>query len=775
MTRSLRLTILFFVAIGLVLPAALSLAVIYSGADRETKRQIGAQLDQYTDILAFGARDPLWNMDPESLRPLAEALTNNPDVVLITIRDQAAGPLLSLDHRKPNVAVRYATRKVMFRDRELGSVVVGITGESLIARNRQQIGAQTTTMLIQLTLATVLIFMLLRRQLIEPLETLGEAADALAHGKLEHPIPALGRNEIGRLGQRLESTRRKLLRLFASLEDKNTALAHELGERERSDRARRESEDLLRTVFALAAEPLIVRRRRDNLQLLSNPAWLAAFGRTDADESAPLWVDPAQRQSCYESLDREGGFAQREVRLRHRNGSEVLMLASASCFENLGEACVLWSLHDITAARAAEDALRENEQQFVALFRYAPVPLCIIDIEDEARIVDVNSPFEAEFGLPRADCRGRALASLGLWAQEADGERFMGLLEEHSHDKIEAWMRTEQGPTCRDIAGRHMTLRDRHCFVWSAIDVTPIIRAKQEVDEVNRNLEAKVALRTQALERSKQELEASIEKLGLTQAQLVQSEKLAALGSLVAGIAHELNTPIGNCVMVASTLEDERVKLTREIETGLSRSALTAYFELLREGNESLTRNLGRAADLVTSFKQVAVDQTSSQRRIFDLREIIREIEITLAPTLRKSNARFLNAVEDGIIMDGYPGPLGQVITNLTSNAVTHGFEGRSEGGCITISAEPSPDGQVRLCVEDDGCGIPEANLARIFDPFFTTRLGKGGSGLGLHIVYNIITGVLGGQIAVDSHPGKGSRFYLNLPRKAPQGGGITP
>ena len=163
MTRSLRLTILLFVAIGLMLPAALSLAVIYSGADKETRRQISAQLDQYADILAFGARDPLWNMDPESLRPLADALANNPDVVLITIRDLAAGPLLSLDHRKPKVAVHYAKRKVMFRNRELGSVVVGITGESLIARNHQQIGTQTVTMLVQLTLATVLIFMLLRR------------------------------------------------------------------------------------------------------------------------------------------------------------------------------------------------------------------------------------------------------------------------------------------------------------------------------------------------------------------------------------------------------------------------------------------------------------------------------------------------------------------------------------------------------------------------------------------------------------------------------------
>lgn len=656
MTRSLRLTLLIFVATGLLLPALLSLAVLHADAEKEADRQIKAQLDQYAEILAFGAQDPLWNMNPESVRPLVDALLNNPDVVYVTIRDQTTGALLTRDRRAPSARVRYATRTVRIRTRMLGSIEIGVTGESLLAHKSQQIGVLTNTLLIQLALAAALVFVLLRRKLIEPLEKLGLAADALALGRLDQPIPQLGENEIGRLGLRLESTRRELVSLFAHLEDQNKALARELGERERADRARRES-----------------------------------------------------------------------------------------------------------------------EAKFIALFEHAPVPLLILDVEDDATIIDLNTTFAAEFGISREDCRGQPLASLNLWATGEDQQRFAALLEGLNQGKIETWVHARQGLICCDIAGSHMQIRGRHHFVWSAIDVTPIIRAKQEVDDLNLSLERKVADRTRALEQSKQELEQSLAQLRLAQHQLVQSEKLAALGALVAGIAHELNTPIGNCLMVASALEDERNAFQLRLDSGLSRKALNTYLAMMREGNDSLIRNLGRAADLVTSFKQVAVDQTSSQRRRFDLAEVVREIEITLGPTLRRSLARFHSEVPPGLEMDSFPGPLGQVLTNLANNAVTHGFEGRSEGGNITISAQRLADARIRLCIADDGRGIPAADLPRIFDPFFTTRLGKGGSGLGLHIVYNIVTGILGGSIEVETPQEGGCRFCLNLPCQAPPGAAGAP
>jgi signal transduction histidine kinase len=242
------------------------------------------------------------------------------------------------------------------------------------------------------------------------------------------------------------------------------------------------------------------------------------------------------------------------------------------------------------------------------------------------------------------------------------------------------------------------------------------------------------------------------------------------LGSLVAGIAHELNTPIGNSLMVASTLVDQTKTLTAAYAAGngLKRTALEGYFQDAAKAGDILVRNLYRAANLVTSFKQVAVDQTSSQRRVFSLAEVISEILLTLWPTLKRTAFVFEQNIPEDLTLDSYPGPLGQVITNLVNNALVHGLEGRA-AGTVSLSAARNLDGSIELTVKDDGNGIPAANLGRIFDPFFTTKLGAGGSGLGLNITHNIVTGVLGGRVRVFSEVGHGTTFVLTLPSVAPQ------
>jgi signal transduction histidine kinase len=185
------------------------------------------------------------------------------------------------------------------------------------------------------------------------------------------------------------------------------------------------------------------------------------------------------------------------------------------------------------------------------------------------------------------------------------------------------------------------------------------------------------------------------------------------------------------------------------------------------KAGDILMRNLQRAADLVVSFKQVAADQTSSQRREFSVAEAVSEIMLTLSPTLKKTSFTVTQDIPGDLIMDSYPGPLGQVITNLVNNALLHGFEGR-QTGAVSILVQPGDEGWLELTVKDNGTGIPRANLSRIFDPFFTTKLGAGGSGLGLNIAHNIVTGVLGGRIRVQSEPGAGAEFTLNLPLIAP-------
>jgi len=270
------------------------------------------------------------------------------------------------------------------------------------------------------------------------------------------------------------------------------------------------------------------------------------------------------------------------------------------------------------------------------------------------------------------------------------------------------------------------------------------------------------------LQRANIELASTLATLNMAQEELVRSEKLAALGSLVAGIAHELNTPIGNSLMVASTLVDQTKALTDSFaDGGIKRSMLDNFLRDAGKAGDILVRNLFRAGNLVTSFKQVAVDQTSSQRRTFALAEVVSEILLTLSPTIKKTSFEFAQHIPSDITMDSYPGPLGQVITNLLNNALLHGFEGRHDG-TVTLSAHLNKDGWVELSVKDDGVGIPTANLNRIFDPFFTTKLGAGGSGLGLNIAHNLVTGVLGGRVRVLSEVGVGTTFVLTLPAVAP-------
>lgn len=304
-------------------------------------------------------------------------------------------------------------------------------------------------------------------------------------------------------------------------------------------------------------------------------------------------------------------------------------------------------------------------------------------------------------------------------------------------------------------------------YVCMATDVTKQRQAEAGIRELNAELECRVTERTQALSRSNAELESALKALKETMEQLVQSEKLAALGSLVAGVAHELNTPIGNALMAASSLEDFTTRIESAFQDGkMTRSSLEQFLDDARVATGISSRNLERASELISSFKQVAVDQSSSQRRRFSLHELVHEILVTLHPQTKKCDIDFQVDVPDRIEMDSYPGPLGQVISNLIINAVTHAYSGHQHGEVQIIALEE--DTQLRIEVIDQGVGIPEEIQSKIFDPFYTSRLGQGGSGLGLHIVHNLVTELLGGQIEVKSVLGDGTRFIICLPCVAP-------
>ena len=270
------------------------------------------------------------------------------------------------------------------------------------------------------------------------------------------------------------------------------------------------------------------------------------------------------------------------------------------------------------------------------------------------------------------------------------------------------------------------------------------------------------------LRASKERAENALDILRETQKSLIDAEKLAALGGLVAGVAHEVNNPVGISLTVASSLAGRAASFANELKDGqLRRSRLDEFVERTRDAAGQLVVNLQRAGELIQSFKQVAVDRSHADRRQFDLGEATDQIIASLRPVMKKSQLSIATDIPAGIAMDSYPGSYGQVLTNLFLNSVVHAFpEGRA--GNVFVEARPVGDNDVKITVADDGVGMSDEVRRRAFDPFFTTRRAQGGTGLGLHIIHNLVTQTLGGRLTLESRPGRGTTLRIVIPRSAP-------
>jgi signal transduction histidine kinase len=263
----------------------------------------------------------------------------------------------------------------------------------------------------------------------------------------------------------------------------------------------------------------------------------------------------------------------------------------------------------------------------------------------------------------------------------------------------------------------------------------------------------------------------SMEDNAVLARELAESSRLASLGALVAGMAHELNTPIGNAVSVSSALGESLRCFEREAASGqLRRAALDDFVRRARDASAIIERNLLRASTQIGSFKQLAVDQIGDQRRRFTLDAALKDVVESMRPSVRRAGHSIALEAEPGVEIDGYPGALTQVVCNLVENSLRHGLADR-RGGTISVAARRRDAAACEVSVSDDGVGVPEELQPKIFDAFFTTLAGKGGSGLGLHIVKTIVSGALGGGVSVESRPGAGSRFILHLPLFAPERG----
>lgn len=408
--------------------------------------------------------------------------------------------------------------------------------------------------------------------------------------------------------------------------------------------------------------------------------------------------------------------------------------------------------------RSGEAALQVSEQRFYKLTESNPLPVAVNRLSD-GRYVYVNEAWCRTFGWKASQAIGKTSHALKFWSDRADLAYLMGEFRRQGRlYNHEMSAQTATGQVLEMLLNAEsMEFDGQPALVAIMLDQTERKRIDREMRRLNADLEHRVQERTAELSRT-------LDMLKRSQDELVHAEKLASLGSLVAGVAHELNTPIGNALVSASTLVDMTAEFESNYARGeLRRSALETYLGQCKEGALLTQRSLYRANDLVHSFKQVAVDQSSERRRAFDLDAMLQEVVDTVRPNTKGRPWTIVLDIAPGIAMESYPGPLGQVVINLLMNALIHAFDAEQEGE-VVLHAAAAHEGRVTLVCTDNGSGIAPEHLPRIFDPFFTTKLGQGGSGLGLSIVHRLVTQVLQGEIEVESEPRKGTRFSITVP-----------
>jgi signal transduction histidine kinase len=311
------------------------------------------------------------------------------------------------------------------------------------------------------------------------------------------------------------------------------------------------------------------------------------------------------------------------------------------------------------------------------------------------------------------------------------------------------------------IAQTYLT-ESRYCYQrWGAKAKAPHHENAQfyaNLQEFNHTLEELVQQRTS-------ELSQTLENLKSTQKRLVESEKMTALGGLVAGVAHEINTPIGIGIAAASLLAEKVTQFCEIYNNGqIKRSQLEDFLDITLQSSNIILANLTRAADLIHSFKEVAVDQSSELKRTFHLKNYLEEILTSLTAKLRTTKQTVKVNCDENIILDTYPGVFSQIVTNLVMNSLIHAYEPNDEG---LLTFDFQLDGELLVFeYADNGKGITPENLSKIFEPFFTTKRGQGGTGLGLHIIYNLVNQKLQGTIKCQSQLGNGTRFLIKFPTK---------
>jgi PAS domain S-box-containing protein len=390
---------------------------------------------------------------------------------------------------------------------------------------------------------------------------------------------------------------------------------------------------------------------------------------------------------------------------------------------------------------------------------YDTAPIGLACLSPDCRYLQINQRLTEICGISVEDHLGRSVRDC------------VPALADSVEAIVRSIMETGEPVTGIEVAGQRADQPEERSWItyWH-----PLRAPSGEIVAVNVAAEEITARKRseQEMRRAREAAEQALANLRETQASLVEAEKLAALGRMVAGVAHEINNPVGSSLTVASSLQRRCEIFAAEVARGeVRRSSLNELVDAVTTATSQLVANLNRASDLVQSFKQVATDRSGIEQRAFDLGELTGQVLIGLRPELRRRNLVLDLECQHGLPMDSLPGPYGLVLTNLVHNAIVHAFP-EGQAGTITLKAASSGADNVEIIVSDDGCGMTSEIRRRAFDPFFTTRRREGATGLGLHIVHSMVVDQLEGRLSLTSEPGRGTTVHLILPRSTSRDSG---
>ncbi|MGR0186492.1 PAS domain-containing sensor histidine kinase [Azospirillum aestuarii] len=725
-------------------------SIFFYGKYKDLRGALRDRIEAVAEINAVALSSSLWAVDVPAIRNIIQAISVNRELLCIEVADELADGHFAWPEAdcRPFAGREAVRRPIQVQNRRLGTLTLYFSYAPVDEQIRQEM-VNTLWLLLLMLVGTLVTALTAHRLTIGV--PLGRLIASIRTAEQEHPRQPVHWSSADELGRVITAYNGMLTRL------------------DEEEAALRQSEE--RLGLAIAA----TRSSVWDYDLRTGEYWwsrefpaLLGYGPAELAMTARTWeslIHPEERrrviaESRSRVRDKDSAYAT-VYRMRRRDGGWSWIEDRATALRD-GEGTAVrltGTMSDVTERMQAErDLARERNVLQITLDN---TDQGIIMVDRHLRVVMSNRRAAELLDVPAA-----FLARNPLFLEIIRLQRAQGAFEDFSidpdleldetavvPDQPFAFKRRRPDGTIIEVRSNPLP---EGGFVRTFTDVTVEARSAEEVFHAMEALETAYA------------------DLKETQNSLVQAEKMASLALLVAGVAHEINTPVGIAYSCSTHLASKTRSLTEAFAKGaMKKSDLTAYVAAAGESSRLIEQNLTRAAELIQSFKRVAVDQTSQERRRFDLRSYLDEIITSLGPRLRKSPHRMTVACPDGITMDGYPGALSQVITNLVINALTHAFPDGREG-TMALTVEELPDSELDIRFSDDGVGIAPDNLPKVFEPFFTTKRGTGGSGLGLHIVFNLVTQSLGGRISVDSPApnspiGGGTSFLLRVPVTAPR------